>query len=67
MGWRHKPVAIGDRFCRTGQVARVFVVVQLDSRAGLPPHARLQLEEDPCERITIALAALGDPAMFRRM
>ena len=67
MGWRHRPVAIGDRFCRTGQVSRVFVVFQLDSRAGLPPHARLQLEEDPCERITIALAALDDPAIFRRL
>lgn len=67
MGWRHRPVEIGDRFCRTGQPSRVFVVAQLDSRAGLPPHARLQLEEDPSERITIALAALANPALFRRL
>ncbi|HYH18161.1 MAG TPA: hypothetical protein VD995_06050 [Azospirillum sp.] len=68
MSWRHKPVAVGDRFARAGQSSRVYVVVALDiNRPGLPPHARLQVEDEPTEKVTIAIAALGDPTLYRRL
>lgn len=68
MSWRHRPVAIGDRFARAGQSSRVYVVVALDiNRPGLPPHARLQAEDEPTEQMIIAIAALTDANLYRRL
>ncbi|HEY0833784.1 MAG TPA: hypothetical protein VGE72_07740 [Azospirillum sp.] len=68
MGWRHKPIAAGDRFMRAGQASRVYVVVTPDiNRPDLPPHARLQVEDEPTELMIIAVAALGDPNLYRRL
>ena len=66
MAWRQKPVEIGDRFIRTGQPHRVLVVVAFDQRAGLPPHARLRVE-DGGEEVIIGLSALADGTLYRRV
>ncbi|HYH37337.1 MAG TPA: hypothetical protein VD860_03870 [Azospirillum sp.] len=66
MSWRQKPIAVGDRFIRTGQPHRVLVVVAFDQRAGLPPHARLHVE-DSNEELILGLSALTDTTLYRRV
>ncbi|WP_431860830.1 hypothetical protein [Azospirillum sp.] len=66
MSWRQTPVAVGDRFIRTGQPHRVMVVVAFDQRAGLPPHARLNVE-DSSEELILGLSALTDTTLYRRV
>jgi len=66
MSWRQKPIAVGDRFIRSGQPHRVLVVVSFDQRAGLPPHARLRVE-DGSEELILGLSALTDTTLYRRV
>lgn len=67
MAWRETPVAIGDRFIRTGQPHRVLVVVAFDQRTGLPPHARLRIEDSDEPDLIIGLSALNDRSLYHRL
>ena len=67
MAWRQKPVEIGDRYIRTGQPHRVLAVVAFDQRPGLPPHARLRVEDGGGEDLIIGLSALADGTLYRRL
>lgn len=67
MAWRQKPIAVGDRFIRTGQPHRVLVVVAFDRRIGLPPHARLRVENGGTEELIIGLSALTDASLYTRL
>lgn len=67
MAWRQKPIAVGDRFIRTGQPHRVLVVVAFDQRLGLPPHARLRVENGSTEELIIGLSALTDASLYTRV
>ncbi|WP_448189043.1 hypothetical protein [Azospirillum sp. sgz301742] len=67
MAWRQKPIAVGDRFIRTGQPHRVLVVVAFDQRTGLPPHARLRVEGGGTEELIIGLSALTDASLYQRI
>lgn len=67
MSWRQKPIAVGDRFIRTGQPHRVLVVVAFDQRTGLPPHARLRVEDGGSEELILGLSALTDTTLYRRV
>lgn len=66
MSWRQKPIAVGDRFIRTGQPHRVLAVISFDQRAGLPPHARLRVEGSG-EELILGLSALTDTTLYSRV
>ncbi len=67
MAWRQKVIEIGDRFIRTGQPHRVLVVTAFDQRTGLPPHARLRVEDGNAEELIIGLSALADTTLYQRV
>jgi len=57
-------VEIGDRFSRTGQPSKVYVVTRIDQRSHHPPHARLTALTSAHEEITIAVNTLLDRRYF---
>lgn len=57
-------VEIGDRFSRTGQPSKVYVVTRIDQRSHHPPHARLTALTSAHEEITIAVSTLLDRRYF---
>lgn len=63
---RTSPVAIGDRFARTGQPEKVYVVTGLRTKPGEPPHVQLTLEgwSGP---ILIGVSALTDRSLYQRV
>lgn len=63
MSSRHT-VAVGDRFIRTGQPLKVYVVTRIDERPHHPPHARLTSLTANRDDITIAVGTLTDRSYF---
>jgi hypothetical protein len=59
-------VDVGDRFERASQPGRVFRIVGLRDIPHMPLHAVLA-RENGHERITLAVSALGDPKMWRKV
>ena len=64
MSARH-PVAVGDRFIRTGQPHKVYEVMRIDERPHHPPHARLRQMASGGDYITIAVGTLADRRYFQ--
>lgn len=64
---RSARVSVGDRFVKVGQSSRVFMVVALDERPGRPPHAFVSAAPGGGVRLLIAVSALTDPDLFRRL
>jgi hypothetical protein len=60
---RHS-VAVGDRFIRTGQPLKVYLVTRIDERPHHPAHARLVSLTPNRDEITIAVGTLSDRAYF---
>ena len=63
---RTPPVAIGDRFARTGQPEKVYIVTGIRSKPGYPPHANLRLEGGDSP-ILIGVSALTDRGLYQRV
>ncbi|CAO3414328.1 hypothetical protein [Azospirillum doebereinerae] len=64
---RSASVSVGDRFTKVGQPSRVFIVMALDERPGRPPHAFVSAAPNGGDRRLIAVSALTDPALFRKL
>jgi len=62
----HPPVETGQRYCRTGGSGAWLVVGLSEDHAG-NPHARMEATGDRTRVITIALAALRDRRLYRRL
>lgn len=60
-------VSVGDRFTKVGQPSRVFIVMALDERPGRPPHAFVSAAPNGGDRRLIAVSALTDPNLFKRL
>ncbi|MDR6773338.1 hypothetical protein [Azospirillum sp. BE72] len=60
-------VSVGDRFTKVGQPSRVFIVMALDDRPSRPPHAFVSVAPNGGNRRLIAVSALTDPTLFRRL
>ena len=58
-------VEIGDAFHKTDS-PRVVWIVDSFNRNTEPLHAELTRFDDPMTRITVSVAALTDPRLFRR-
>ncbi|MBY0396917.1 MAG: hypothetical protein K2X91_10680 [Thermoleophilia bacterium] len=63
---RNPSVAVGDRFARTGQPDKVYVVTGLRIRPGEPPHANLTLEGGGGP-ILIGVSVLSDRTLYQRV
>lgn len=63
---RTPPLAVGDRFARTGQPEKVYVVTGIRTKPGEPPHAQLALEGGGGQ-ILIGVSALTDRSLYQRM
>ncbi|WP_448190209.1 hypothetical protein [Azospirillum sp. sgz301742] len=63
---RTPTVAIGDRFTRTGQLEKVYVVTGIRTKPGEPSHAQLALEGGGGP-ILIGLSALTDRSLYQRV
>lgn len=63
---RTTPVAVGDRFARTGQPEKVYVVTALKEKPGFPSHAELRLHNDS-GHILIGVSALTDRTLYQRV
>lgn len=63
---RTPAVTVGQRFTRVGQPNKIYVVADIRQLAGCPRHARLRLE-DASDEILIALTALTDSNLYRRV
>lgn len=63
---RASSVAIGDRFARTGQPDKVYVVTGIRAKPGEPPHAQLALEGGGGP-ILIGVSVLSDRGLYQRV
>ncbi|MCC6467691.1 MAG: hypothetical protein IT563_05170 [Alphaproteobacteria bacterium] len=59
-------VELGARFVKTNVPNIVWTVEKLFQIASEPPHARLYKENQPRDKITVAVTTLGNPRFFRR-
>ncbi|QCG96452.1 hypothetical protein SAMN02982917_1755 [Azospirillum oryzae] len=64
---RPASISVGDRFTKVGQPSRVLIVMAVDDRPGRPPHAFVSTASSGGDRLLIALSALTDPTLFRRL
>lgn len=62
----HPPVEAGQRYRPTGRTGAWVVVGLCEDHAG-NPHARMESADDHTRVITIALAALRDRRLYRRL
>lgn len=63
---RSHSVTIGDRFSRTGQPEKIYVVTGIRAKPGEPPHAQLTLEGGGGP-LLIGVSVLSDRSLYQRV